>query len=220
MKSAAKGRARPTIEPISTNHGGFNDLSKRLIPVRGESPPLNSGGYASKAENVATPASSTTLPPLSASIFTRRGIFPDVFVIPVDLPRQLRPVLNSATRYGEVLSPLPDEGRFTVRVVVHSNSRHFGLTRQFDVSTLRATIPGGMSPRTPTLDENFSLAVLETRNTSPLPESPIDAIACQNPASAVTTSSGNSPMSEREAKLGYRAVPIGKAPKTHSAETR
>jgi hypothetical protein len=216
MQRKTRGRARPRIEPIKTDHGHFDGISKRLIPVRGESPPSSRVNLSSpltqtgQNNSAISPLNTSLSGPLSASFFTRRGIQPDVFVMPVELPKGLRPAVKSSTRMGEVLSPIPDGGHYTVRVVVHSgNNRHFGLTRQFDVDALRATIPDNMSPRTPVLDKNLSLAILEGRSTSPLPESPAEVDMRPTKGGSASPHSGDSPLSEREARLGYRALPMG-----------
>ncbi|KAI9171669.1 hypothetical protein HJFPF1_01156 [Paramyrothecium foliicola] len=214
MKRTRKGRARPLIEPIRTNHSNFNDLSQRLIPVRGESPLPNNAStglhepHSAPVDNSARGSRPVTSPPpLTASVFTRPGIAPDAFVIPVDLPRRLQPRVSSSSRQPAMLPPLPDKGPLTVRVVVHSHDRHFGLTRKFDVDTLRATIPEGLSPRTPTLDQSFSLAVLEGRSSLSRLDSPVEAVNHQSLYN-VNPDLGSSPLSEREARLGYRAIPV------------
>jgi hypothetical protein len=225
--NTAKGRPRPPIEPISTGRGLCNDVSQRLIPVRGELSPSSALPYGLPPLHIVGPGitptntntkTNTTLPPLSAPLSPRPDFSPDIYVLPSELPRHHWPVFHSSSRPrrhsslpdGETMSPLPDDGPFTVRAVVHSDDRHYGITRRFDANTLHTPVADGASPRSPTLDTHLARALLDCRTTPPPPDSPLYTGGFHNLDSMISPMVGSPSVPKREAELGYQAEPVGK----------
>ncbi|KAF7557206.1 hypothetical protein G7046_g6087 [Stylonectria norvegica] len=74
---------------------------------------------------------------LMGSIHPREA---DLMVVPVE-HRRLSSIASS-NQEGALLTPVPQDGRLTIRVVIHSRDRKPAvLTRTFDLDELRATIP-------------------------------------------------------------------------------
>lgn len=83
---------------------------------------------------------------------------PDVLVIPVEHRRGSTAAPSSTE--GGLPTPVPQDGRLAIRVVVHSRGRKsVVMTRNFDLDELRATIPDTTSQARTQASRRSSLAV-------------------------------------------------------------
>ncbi|KAH7320009.1 hypothetical protein B0I35DRAFT_478302 [Stachybotrys elegans] len=132
---------------------------------------------------------------------------PDVYVVPKELKRKAGATDAASDPWD--ISQLLQGGKLTLRVVVHSHDGIFGMTRQFDMDTLRASIPDGNSPRTPSLDRTFSQAFLDSPVASLPPASPFRPERDSNPARpGQSPRVASSPSWEVDSKPSRRPMPV------------
>ncbi|KYK57441.1 hypothetical protein DCS_04450 [Drechmeria coniospora] len=190
--SAKSGLSLPRIETLL-----FHDQPPRSVEGDGPTVPRTAGvgGYGVGGHQMATdPERRQSLPAVTADdrnlgfqryreLLWRRGFLElgnmgqaDVLVVPLELRRSS---LISSGRSGlerEGSSPVEAGERLFVRAVIHSKDRApVGLSREFDLQTLRATIPAPLSPlRSPNFDRSTLLSVVsQGRPLSPSHRSPL-----------------------------------------------
>ncbi|UNI23414.1 hypothetical protein JDV02_009234 [Purpureocillium takamizusanense] len=163
----------PRIEDLHVQDKGSDDLAQQTPIIAS---PMAAGTLAYRRRQVVKPLTAS-----ARNLYFQRfreGLWrrgsqdfgncehADVFVSAAELRR-----LSGATN-GDVAA---DKSQLSVRVVIHSKDRSpRGLKREFDLVSLRATIPEPLaSPRSPNFDRASLLSVLDSDGATSPCESPV-----------------------------------------------